>query len=620
MTPQIVIDKGVKDKICDCPLFDSVSEPSESEDLLLLVGTRDSEGTPDRISGLAKLNCEASVKQVDVHLPGGLKIIGLAVSHGTNNNSIADLLLDVFGDVLSESELVLVRRTDEGEIEECRLYCFQDGQPLEDYQLAEHTIGEEEEILCFKVDASIPFNFQTVPEDVDGPVSVAVDCLLRRFDESVALLVDGADLMITKDTIFNVDGEHMNDVRAIWEYVDTAAADGADDGFGIGGEEKRKKKKGKKTVEVAKAVVNMALLESMVGGEKSKFPQYSPTIHLAPRDFNSVQLRFSMAALIVARPDDSKQVLLDNVKEGIERQIILCGETSLRVNDFGNAKYHHLRSVHFRPETCSHFLSDVMAVGVDPTDSEEISHRLCLAQSFLLPTDRPLFLPGNAYAFADEIARSPYLRNTHLGLKHPLPQSPNAEVAIVQGNYIYHHYLQDRMSDDGWGCAYRSLQTIVSWFRLQGYTSRATPSHQEIQQALVDIQDKPPSFVNSRKWIGSMEVGFCLDHLLGISYRIMSVSSGGELVGKARELIDHFRTEGTPVMVGGGVLAHTIIGVAFDDVTGDVKFLILDPHYTGGEDLKLIQDKGWCGWKGPNFWDKTAFYNLCMPLRPRGAV
>jgi hypothetical protein len=29
----------------------------------------------------------------------------------------------------------------------------------------------------------------------------------------------------------------------------------------------------------------------------------------------------------------------------------------------------------------------------------------------------------------------------------------------------------------GWGCAYRSLQTIISWFRLQHYTSVAVPTH-----------------------------------------------------------------------------------------------------------------------------------------------
>jgi Ufm1-specific protease 2 len=67
---------------------------------------------------------------------------------------------------------------------------------------------------------------------------------------------------------------------------------------------------------------------------------------------------------------------------------------------------------------------------------------------------------------------------------------------------------------------------------------------------------------------------------------------------------------------GGGVLAHTILGVAFNPDSGDIRFLILDPHYTQGEDLTLIQTKGWCGWKGPDFWTKTAFYNLCMPQRP----
>ena len=26
--------------------------------------------------------------------------------------------------------------------------------------------------------------------------------------------------------------------------------------------------------------------------------------------------------------------------------------------------------------------------------------------------------------------------------------------------------------------------------------------------------------------------------------------------------------------------------------------------------------QGWCGWKGIDFWDQTAYYNLCLPQRP----
>lgn len=68
---------------------------------------------------------------------------------------------------------------------------------------------------------------------------------------------------------------------------------------------------------------------------------------------------------------------------------------------------------------------------------------------------------------------------------------------------------------------------------------------------------------------------------------------------------------------GGGVLAHTILGVDYNRQTGSIKFLILDPHYVGNENLQVIQNKGWVGWKGPEFWDKTAYYNMCLPQVPR---
>jgi hypothetical protein len=38
-------------------------------------------------------------------------------------------------------------------------------------------------------------------------------------------------------------------------------------------------------------------------------------------------------------------------------------------------------------------------------------------------------------------------------------------------------WLQDKFDDSGWGCAYRSLQTLVSWFRLQHYTDKPIPTH-----------------------------------------------------------------------------------------------------------------------------------------------
>lgn len=46
-----------------------------------------------------------------------------------------------------------------------------------------------------------------------------------------------------------------------------------------------------------------------------------------------------------------------------------------------------------------------------------------------------------------------------------------------------------------------------------------------------------------------------------------------------------------PLILGGGVLAHTILGVAWNEITGHIKYLILDPHYTGSEDLYVILEK-----------------------------
>ena len=63
----------------------------------------------------------------------------------------------------------------------------------------------------------------------------------------------------------------------------------------------------------------------------------------------------------------------------------------------------------------------------------------------------------------------------------------HGRVSLVQGTYTYHHYMQDTFNDNGWGCAYRSLQTLVSWFRHQGFTDCPIPTHQEIQQVAIHV-------------------------------------------------------------------------------------------------------------------------------------
>ena len=69
-------------------------------------------------------------------------------------------------------------------------------------------------------------------------------------------------------------------------------------------------------------------------------------------------------------------------------------------------------------------------------------------------------------------------------------------------------------------------------------------------------------------------------------------------------------------MQGGGVLAFTLLGLDTNDKTGETNFLILDPHYTGSDNIKNIIDKGGISWKKPDMFLANTFYNFCLPQKP----
>ncbi|EFA01874.1 ufm1-specific protease 2 [Tribolium castaneum] len=268
---------------------------------------------------------------------------------------------------------------------------------------------------------------------------------------------------------------------------------------------------------------------------------------------------------------------------------------------------------HFYPDDCGHFVTKIYLKG--ETEDALLPVRETLHNELLLSGCRPMFRRANSFAFKTKNPGNEPLINPHLGLK---PTDNGGKVALVKGKYAYYHYCQNKMDDNGWGCAYRSLQTLASWFKLQGFTDKEVPTFKDIQKCLVDLGDKPSSFIGSKQWIGSTEVNYVLNTLLGVTCKILYVSSGEEMGSKGPELLSHFENHGSPVMIGGGVLAHTILGVDYNSQSGNLRFLILDPHYTGGEDLHTIQNKGWCGWKSVDFWDKTAYYNMCLPQVPKG--
>ena len=70
-------------------------------------------------------------------------------------------------------------------------------------------------------------------------------------------------------------------------------------------------------------------------------------------------------------------------------------------------------------------------------------------------------------------------------------------------------------------------------------------------------------------------------------------------------------------MIGGGVLAYTMLGIAIDeDSIQDTQFLILDPHYVGAEDFKKVTNpkKGGVWWRSSKLFNTKDFYNFCCPI------
>ncbi|CAG2243718.1 unnamed protein product [Mytilus edulis] len=339
-------------------------------------------------------------------------------------------------------------------------------------------------------------------------------------------------------------------------------------------------------------------------------PPCAPVIYHNIVNSKSVDITLQIDTISTVTTDTTVSKLAVAMSTSVCRQ--LKAMTNCMMQHSKRGDFQTPQPYHFQPLSLNTFLT--VTYPSKMSDDDLVEKRRDLHKKFCLNDDRPIFRRNNKHMFLEDLEKYGYLVNPHAGLS---PSGvKDGTPYIVQGLYSYHHYMQDRFDDNKWGCAYRSLQTLISWFRLQGYTEKPIPGHKEIQQALVDVGDKEAKFVGSRQWIGSMECSYVLDHLIGVTSKIMFVSAGADLSSKGRELAQHFTTQGTPIMIGGGVLAHTILGVDFNDVTGDLKFLILDPHFTGAEELKVILDKGWCGWKGTDFWDQTAHYNLCMPQRP----
>ena len=237
-----------------------------------------------------------------------------------------------------------------------------------------------------------------------------------------------------------------------------------------------------------------------------------------------------------------------------------------------------------------------------------------------LPMETPLKLACRVHGSHSEFTQllMDLVDNPHLANNDSAGPSGASSCELVSGLYTYYHYLCDGFDDRGWGCAYRTGQTLMSWCKHAVKGSMAVPTVHEMQKVLVETGDKPKVFEGSHDWIGSIELSLLLNHLFGATCRIVSICAtrAGELRPYEEfnsvalpALRNYFVNDiAAPVMVGGdsgGALA--ILGVA---MRGECAYLlILDPHFAG--DNVYAHLPRFCYWTEPRkIFSASTFYNF----------
>ena len=190
---------------------------------------------------------------------------------------------------------------------------------------------------------------------------------------------------------------------------------------------------------------------------------------------------------------------------------------------------------------------------------------------------------------------------------------------LVKGTLRFYHYGVDNFRDHGWGCGYRSIQSILSWLK---------PS--ELPPSIPELQGMLPGIDGAQAWVGVPDAVVLLDVLHNATTRVLPLASGADLEKHLPTVAAHFDNGGGPLMIGGGgdVYSKTVIGVRVGGSGASSSLLILDPHYSGPTaggpkaSIEELHAAGWAAWKPLSCLSARSFYNIALPraLDPNAAA
>ena len=114
-----------------------------------------------------------------------------------------------------------------------------------------------------------------------------------------------------------------------------------------------------------------------------------------------------------------------------------------------------------------------------------------------------------------------------------------------------------------------------------------------------------------------------VDTFANVSCRLHHVTGGRFRADVEGEVLrSHFRTVGTPIMMGGSrdTASKCLLAVR-ESTARQLQLLVMDPHlYTDIQKhrtsltLEAVCRLGYIGWLTPNKFIEDDFYNLCLPV------
>jgi len=329
---------------------------------------------------------------------------------------------------------------------------IKNGKKLECFQLVNESfkqVGfktvENLELATLRVRTKIPFFFSSLADETDAFLEKLLD---KINSDAAAFLLDKSRVVLTcSGDKSDIQGAPQD--VSVEELVQYAHDE----------DEENTVRESNKVQDKQLPIYFKMYWASVAEDPATGVPQCSPLIYHQRRSQPVLCLSLTFDTLSVIPWSDPAENIGPILCMSLTRQLKLFVEDlKEQLSHMPITEIQIPKIFHFLPDSLQHYIT--LAYHPDKSEESLENYRKEVHQWCDLSLDRPIFRRGNRHWFPEDFSSQRQLINTHVGLN-----LKGDEVSLVKGRYAYHHYMQDKFDDNGWGCAYRSLQSIISWFK-----------------------------------------------------------------------------------------------------------------------------------------------------------